>query len=96
MSKVPKVSEVSYGSGRVRRRRTKPVSRRWAKGIALTLLVVVAVVASLDKIMERGETAECLAWKKQARHNPTFYLVGWQAEQCKVVGVLMPNIPVRG
>ncbi|MDP3991791.1 MAG: hypothetical protein Q8P66_02775 [Candidatus Colwellbacteria bacterium] len=92
------MSRVPYGSGRVHRnRRTgRPISRRWAKGIALTFLVVVAVVASLDKIMERGERAECFAWKEQASHNSIFYLTGGQAEQCKVVGVSMKNIPVKG
>ena len=94
---MSKVSRVPYGSGRVHRnRRTgRPISRRWAEVIALALLVVVAGVAGLDKIMERGEKAECLAWKEQARHNPTFYLTGWQADQCRAAGVSVDGIPVR-
>lgn len=97
MSKV-KVSKVSYGSDRVTspQGKGKVISRRWAELIALTLLLVVLGLAGLDKVMERGERAECLAWKEQASQNSTFYLVGWQADQCKSVGVPMKGIPVRG
>lgn len=85
--------------GRVSYRRTEPIiSRGWAEVLALTVLFVILGVVGLvglDEIAERGERAECLAWQTQARSNPDFYLVGWQADQCRAVGVLMEGIPVR-
>ena len=78
--------------------RTGLVSRRWAGVITSALLVVLLVVAGIvgiAEIMKKGERAECLAWKEQASHNSIFYLVGWQSDQCKSVGVPMKGISVR-
>ena len=78
--------------------RTGLVSRRWAGVIASALLVVLLVVAGIvgiAEIMKKGEKAECLTLKSQAKGNSLFYITTQQAEQCKSVGVPMKGISVR-
>ena len=80
--------------GRVCRYWRKPSTRGWAKVVATTLFFAAFLVVGITGIAE-FEKNECRAWKEQASHNSTFYLVGWQADQCRAVGVSVDGILVR-
>ena len=80
--------------GRVCRYWRKPSTRGWAKVVATTLFFAAFLVVGITGITEI-EKNECRAWKKQAGRNINFYLVGWQADQCRVVGISVEGIPVR-
>ncbi|MDP2650892.1 MAG: hypothetical protein Q8P04_02250 [bacterium] len=80
------------------RRKGEPITRRWAEALALIVFFAIFGVVGLvglDEIAKKGEKTECLTWKEQARQSPNFYLVGWQADQCRAVGVSVDGIPVR-
>ncbi|MBI2010802.1 MAG: hypothetical protein HYS89_01005 [Candidatus Colwellbacteria bacterium] len=81
---------------RGQKKRERRASLAWVWLLAAILVVLAVFVrADIDTALKRQEKAECEAWKIQAEHDPSFYLVGWQADQCEAVGVPMPGIPVR-
>lgn len=64
------------------------------------LLLVLAIVGSMGFLfngaLKSHEKEECLEWRRLAEEHPNFYLLEWQLEQCKELGVkLPPSIPTR-
>ena len=61
----------------------------------LLILAAVSISSQIDAALRNVERAECEVWRARSVLDPEFYLVGWQADQCREVGVPMPGIPVR-
>lgn len=46
-------------------------------------IFLVAFVFIINVGMNKSEIVDCYKWKKQASEYPSFYLLRWQADQCK-------------
>lgn len=44
--------------------------------------------------MNKSERVDCLKWQDQAKEYPTFYLLQWQADQCKAHNIDV-DAPIR-
>lgn len=91
-------SQIGYGRGRASRiERDRSFLGFLVVVSVLVFLIFTTILArsQIDAAMRRVEKVECETWKAQAALYPGFYLVGWQADQCKAVGVPMPGIPVK-
>lgn len=57
----------------------------------LSILAIVALCAlfafCLVKGADRAEAVECYKWQDQAQQYTGFYLLQWQADQCKAQGI---------
>lgn len=64
-------------------------------GIGL-MIVVWSIVFGLLMwhAMNRQEVVECNEWQKQAQEYDQFFLVQWQADQCRAHGIII-NAPIR-
>ena len=61
----------------------------------LLILAAVSISSQIDAALRRVEKAECEIWRARAVLHPDFYLLDYEADQCREVGVPMPGIPVR-
>lgn len=60
---------------------------KFAFYLVIFVTAIILLALGIFEGMTRHEIKECKKWQAQAREFPTFYLIGWQTEQCKAHGI---------
>jgi uncharacterized membrane protein len=55
--------------------------------IVIVAALVVFFFFALPVLVDEHEVQECLTWKQYQEDYPSFYLVGWQIDQCQHHGI---------
>lgn len=67
----------------------------WATILGLGCVMVYGMISGLQNGMASEEVTECRKWQEQAaEYAPSFYIVQWQADQCKAHDITI-NAPVK-
>lgn len=62
--------------------------------IGAIFLILFVIASSINDSMNRSEKVECRKWQEDAAKYQGFYIVQWQADQCKAHDIII-NAPVK-
>lgn len=59
-----------------------------------SLAFTIAIYNIFSRGIDKQEKVECLAWQKQAKEYPAYYITKWQEKQCNAHNIII-NAPVK-